>query len=145
MPASSKPIRSPKAILADRRRGLYRNEETADENAVCARQMTPTDVCYTLIHRMGVFNVYNNAELLQQMKAWKGVCVIQDYNLWEREVGGKTVYVAIIQPKDKAALEDCPICPLAMSMGILVSGFTYIFQKKEDRDFVAHYLRVLAK
>jgi hypothetical protein len=135
---SGRPVR---VVWRDRMSGHYRTEETQDENEVCLRRMAPKDVCYSLNHALGRFGVMNKTELFAQMKAWKKMgAVLRDCNIVEREVAGKTVWAAVIQPSNEEDLENCNLCPLGSAMGILVTGYTYVFVKRDDVDFLAHYL-----
>jgi hypothetical protein len=126
-------------IIENRRRGLYHTKDTFDESKLCARQMEPTDVCYTLIRHMGFFNVYNKREFLTQLKEFKAKSVVlRDCNVFETPINGKTHYLAVFQPAD---LSDAPMCPLALAHNVMVSGFSYIFQNKSDADLALAYLK----
>lgn len=123
-PSASK-IRS---ILADRRMGLYKTEDTRDEAILCLKQLkaTPTDKVFTLIHKEGVFNVYDQREFLNQLSAWKMLgCQLLKGNIFERELGaeGKATLFIINGPEKS---KNSSFCPLAMSLGVMVSGFSYI-------------------
>jgi hypothetical protein len=101
--------------------------------------MATDDVVFTLIHRIGAFNVYNNKEFLPQVKEWKNLnCVLLDCNVFERVIAGKTVYMFIIQPKE---LDNVPISPLALALEVIVSGYAYITPHKSTIDLVKRILQ----
>jgi len=130
-----------KKILQNRRKGLYNTDETRDELQVAVKQLfeEPTDEYITLVQHLGVFNVFSQKEFLAQLKLWKQKkCVLLDCNIHEREIAGRKITFFVVQPPDD---KDMPsVCPLAMAMGFLVSGFTYICKNKSSVDLVKRYL-----
>ena len=131
-------------VLKKRRMGLYTTEETLDEVKVCVKQLyepgKEADEVFTLIRNQGVFNVYSKKEFLPQVKEWKKMgCRALADNVLEQEVEGHKVWMFVIQPP-KAKLADMGLCPLALALGVMVSGFTYIARSKELADLVVRYL-----
>jgi hypothetical protein len=127
-------------IMNDRQMGLYHTQDTLDESILCAKQMASSDICYTLIHHMGFFNVYNAKELQTQLRDFKSKGVkLQSYNIFEKTINNKTFYMAVFQPED---LTKCSMgnCPLALAHGVLVTGYTYIFKSKGNVENIAAYL-----
>lgn len=103
-----------------------------------------TDIGFTWNQTICDFTVMNKEEANQQMLLWKGLAKqdklsILECNLREYEMdGGKKIYTMVVQPKD---LEDCSLCPLSLALGTMVSGFTYAYTKKENRDMIYGYLK----
>ena len=121
--------------------GIYHTKETLNESIVCLNQLEETDMCYTLVRHTGLFNMYNKKEFLPQLSMWKKFgCHTLACNFFERDIKGKTVYIVIITPPDHLENSVFAACPLATAHGILVSGLTYIFPRKDDADMVQHYL-----
>lgn len=127
-------------ILKDRRNGLYLTPETLDEASLSFSQMEPNDVAITLIHRAGIFNVYNKKELAAQLTAWKKIkAVCLDSNIFEIMIDNKKAYLFIIQPKTQ---DDNSISPLALAFNIIVSGYAYIVKKRESAEMIIASLRI---
>lgn len=112
-----------------------------DEANLSVRQMMAAkdDICFTYIHRIGRFSVYNQKEFLPQMKEWKrlGVKALA-CNVKEREMAGHKVWLLVVQPEK---LEDGPVmCPLGAACDLMVSGYTYVVKDKSLADMVVRYL-----
>lgn len=100
-----------------------------------------TDIAFSFIHHMMDFGVFNKEEMNEQMIMWKGLAKkgkIQMYpeNNNEHDVEGKKVYTLVVSPT-----HDCNFCPMSLALGIMVSGYTYAFTKKENRDAVYGYVK----
>jgi hypothetical protein len=125
-------------IMKDRKMGLYNSIDTKTETELVVTQLEPTDKVFTLIHRIGMFSMYNSSEFLPQLKQWKELnCKLLKCNVFERVIKGKVIYMFIIQPTD---LEKAAISPLALAYDVMVSGFAYMTPHKSIIDLV---LRVL--
>jgi hypothetical protein len=100
-----------------------------------------TDICFTFITRVMDFCVLNKKEMNEQMILWKelaknGTINIHEENNMEYEVNGKKLYTLVITPKN-----DCGYCPISLAWGTMVSGYTYVFTKQENRDAVYKYVK----
>jgi len=127
-----------KRIMADRRKGLYICEDTFNEAWLAYKQMEKDDVAFTLHYASGTFRVMNFREFLTQLQMWKEIGVkCLECNVKEAKFGDKTAWMFVAQPKD---LEEAPMCPLAMSLSTLVSGFTYIVKDKAIADLAVRAL-----
>jgi len=101
-----------------------------------------TDIGFTWIKHYHDFSVYNKEEMTAQMKAWKtlakdGKLNIYEENNKEYDVEGKTIYCLVITPKPN----DTSFCPLSLAFGTMVSGYTYAFTKKDNRDAIYTYIK----
>ncbi len=127
-----------RSVHSKRQRGIYHTEDTLAEAKVCFSQMTPDDKVFTLVHRLGAFNMYNNREFLPQVSEWKRLgCELLDCNVWPIDINGKEAYMFIIQPKN---LESTPISPLALAFNKLVNGYAYITPHKSTIEMVQRIL-----
>jgi hypothetical protein len=128
------------SVFANRKRGIYDTTDTLNELEFAVRDMEPSDKIITLVRRLHAFNVYTLKEFLPQVRAWKHQgCRLQDCNVREKEVGGKKVYLFVIQlPVDKM---EADICPLCVSLDFMVSGCGYI---TTDPDIITLIKRALA-
>jgi len=125
-------------VMKARRSGLYTSEDTLDELEYCIRTPQAGDIALTLQHHSGRFGYLNKEELTGQMRIWKTMgCESLESNIFEREVAGKKVWTFVIQPKKGA---ECPFSPLAMCLGIMVSGYTYIVVNRNNAVAVCRYL-----
>jgi hypothetical protein len=115
----------------NRKKGLYVNKETRDEAILAVKQLeeTSTDKVITLVRRHGQFCAYSLREWLFQCEDWKKLkAVIYKCNILPIKCGyAGDAWLMTITPKE----EDLSFCPLAMSFGIMVDGFSYI---SKDRD-----------
>jgi len=103
-----------------------------------------TDIGFSWIKHYHDFSVFNKEEMTAQMKAWKtlakdGKLTIYEENNKEYDVEGKTIYCLVITPKGKGS--DTSFCPLALSLGMMVSGYTYAYTKKDNRDAIYTYIK----
>jgi hypothetical protein len=133
-----------KKTMKERKMGIYDTKKTRDELELSVRQIHKkgfeAEEVLTLIHQTGQFNVYNKMEFLGQLRQWKDMkCVLLDCNVWEKTIAGKTMWAFVVQP---LKIEGAPgVCPLAVALNILVSGFTYVCKSKETADLVLRVLR----
>jgi hypothetical protein len=131
------------SIIRDRQQGLYTTEDTFNEALVCVKQLdesTSGDKVFGLIRKHGIFSVFNTNEFMHQVKDWKEMkVVILKCNISEIECGayGKAWLFTITPPKK---LGDVGLCPLALSFGRMVSGFSYISKDKSLIDLAWKYL-----
>lgn len=128
-------------VIRRRQMGLYTAEDTLDDLKRSLKDFyaKEDDAYLTLITRMGGFSVYTKQEFQAQLKEWKKLGVkCEDYNFHERELDGHKFFFFVAQPQD---LNEAPMCPLAMVLGYMVSGFTYIVKDKATFEEVKAYLK----
>lgn len=128
-------------IYAQRQMGIYHADHTREETVWAKNNMRPDDVALTILHSIGCFSTLNKPDFLTQLKEWKKLqCVALEKNVRTvKLLDGTTMYMFIIQFKE---LDDNPmICPLAVSNGLLVSGYAYLCKKKSTCDLVIQYLK----
>ena len=119
-------------IIKQRRMGIYHTNDTLDEFNLCLRQMKSTDLALTLHRQVCGFMMYNKAELAEQIDQWKKMrCVLRPCNIYKMKTKNKPFkdnkfYLIVVQPPKDKEEEDSTICPLAMTLGVLVSGYSYI-------------------
>ena len=122
MPKLNWSFRKINEVLSARKLGHYNMEDTRAEAEVAFKNMKKSDVCVTLFRAHGLFNVLNNAELEDNIKFWRSRnCKVRDYNVKELDLGKKKVWTFVVQPPGAEGL-----CPLGLSLGLMVSGYTYI-------------------
>jgi hypothetical protein len=102
-----------------------------------------SDIGFSWIKHYQDFSVYNKEEMTAQMKAWKtlakdGKLTIYEENNMNYDVEGKTIYCLVITPSGGATTT---FCPLALAFGTMVSGYTYAFTKKDNRDAIYAYIK----
>ena len=96
-----------------------------------------------LFRKHTMLSVMNNKELKVQAKMWRkqrkaGLIQIQDYNNKTYDVDNKEYYTLVVQPAD---LDTADIDPLGLlTIGLMVSGFVYIFKNKTNRDLIFDYV-----
>jgi hypothetical protein len=104
------------------------------------------ELCISWIQNKKDFGWLNRQILNDQMKIWRkmakeGILKIMEYNNSETEQNGMKLYNFIVQPYKNEEMEDCGFCPYALlTLGIMVSGYTYSFMKKENRDAIYNYV-----
>lgn len=102
-----------------------------------------TDIGFTWHAQYGDFMVMNKLEAQEQMLIWKdlakrGKISILEGNNREYDVDGQTIYTMVVQPTQE---DHCPMmCPLSLALDTMVSGFTYAYTKKENRDAIYRYV-----
>jgi hypothetical protein len=134
--------------IEERHEYLKKNEISTvhmdDVRRECRRILSiknKTDICFTFIQHLMSFSVYNKEEMTDQMILWrdlakKGKIEILAGNNREHKIDDKKVYSFIITPT-----HDCNFCPVSLALGTLVSGYTYVFTKEENRDRIYNYLK----
>jgi len=100
-----------------------------------------SDIAITYHVGLGEMTVYNEKEMQEQMKLWKnlakdGKIQIRECNNKEFELDNKKFHLLVLQTSDHEAY-----CPLALSLGMMVSGFSYAFTNKSNRDAVYGYIK----
>ena len=98
------------------------------------------DIAFTFHQGLGQFNVYNKEEMKEQMILWKklakeGKINVYDYNNFESEVVGTKFYSLTITSN----VEN--LCPLGMCLGFMVSGHTYAYTSKQNRDTIFDFIK----
>ena len=105
-----------------------------------------TDICICWNHSHRCFSWLSAADMQQQMKMWRkqakqDTMKICAYNNRDVDVDGKMWYIMIVQPYKDGDLDDCNLDPAAMSIfGIMVDGYCYAFEHKENRDKTYKYV-----
>lgn len=102
------------------------------------------DIGFTWVIKAHKISLVNALEMAEQVNQWVdlkngGVREVRafDYNNKEFVVEGKKWYVLIAQHYTNGEMEDDAniMCPVSLMLfGTMVSGMTYAFEKKEDRD-----------
>jgi hypothetical protein len=132
-----------KTILRNRQMGLWTTDDTLyDVNLAFAQHCDGGDnEKAAFLHRGAcAMMLLNNSELLSELKSWKKLgCVVDPKNTQEIELNGRKAWLWVLQPKK--AKNNTPICPVAMALGIMVSGFSYISKDKATEELVVRYLK----
>jgi hypothetical protein len=137
MPAMT--AKKAKEIVERRRKGIYITEETRDELDVAVKQMEPTDKAITVIRSAGCFSAYNMAEWLPQLKVWKAQkAYILKCNIRTVKTAHGDVTLFVITPPDLGG--DDAVCPVALCLGVMVSGYSYITKDPEFAEMCWRYL-----
>ncbi len=132
--------RSRSEIIASRKMGLYISSETRKEAEVAFQQRQPGDIGFTIIHRAGVFSVYNLSEFLPQIKAWRDLgAVLLEHNVYPIRICDNHAWLITVQPPTITE-ENSNNCPLAMAFNRLVSGYSYVMWDKSSADLVLRAL-----
>ena len=102
-----------------------------------------TDICFSWIKHYQDFSVYSKEEMTAVMTRWKtlakeGKLSICEENNTEFDVEGKTIYCLVITPLYEIGTS---LCPFALSLGMIVSGYTYAYTKKVNRDAIYAYIK----
>jgi len=107
-----------------------------------------TDVAIGYSYAQNTYGFLNIEELKSNMKGWKrqrkdGVITIQECNNKNKLICGKECYVLTIQQLDaNGNLENTgpDKCGLGFDTPYLITGHTYIFKRKENREMVYKYV-----
>ena len=128
-------------VIQMRMQGIFTREDTLDDlkRSLVDFYANKNDKFLSYVHNAYGFMVYNNKEFEENLQLWKkNKIVVLDCNFHERELDGKKFYFFVAQHKD---IEKSPsMCPVAMALGFMVSGYTYIIKDKETYDYVKKYL-----
>ena len=107
------------------------------------RSRAKTDVCWTWHHHKSITAVMDMRELILQIEVWNRDGSMKCNPKNNREVSdgeGRTYYCLTVQVVDDKGELDCDNNPMnpfhLMKFGIMVSGYTYYFEKFELRDCV---------
>ena len=108
-------------------------------------EMTRTDVCISHNARLNGYMLLDANEMKAQMTMWKiqgKAITIYESNNKTLTFNGKTFYTMTLLPTKmvESGHGDGRCCILSMAFGIMVSGHTYAFVMKENRDAVFKYL-----
>jgi hypothetical protein len=132
-----------KKIWRDRRSGLWKTEDTLrDVNLSFAQHCAGGDDEKAVFLHRGtcMMMMMNQREMLEELKSWKKQgCVVDPENTREVELNGQKATMWILQPAKVD--EDTPMCPVAMALGTLVSGFSYISKDKGVAELASRYLK----
>lgn len=136
MKSSSIPSKSKqRQIIQQRQMGVYICEDTLNDATIAFQRRQADDQAFTLLINRGVFNVYNRREFGVQLLQWMDLgAVLLKENINEVTLAGKKAWAFTVQPADMD--ESIGVNPLALALGIMVSGFTYIAWDKAFADFV---------
>jgi len=139
-----------KALLAPAQKrmktGLFTKEDATHFIDHSADNRVKTDIVFFYHKQMSIMMVFNQAEMSAQMQMWRtqarsGKLKICEYNNTEHIVNGKTIYALTVQAYngDEIAEQSTDAIHL-MAFGVLVSGCTYYFRTKANRDAVQKYV-----
>jgi len=106
------------------------------------------EVCLSFIYSKYSFSWFDIETMREQMKMWRkyakqGVIQILPYNNKEvKDDVGNTWYILTVQNYKNDKLDESnPMCVFNLYVfGIMVSGYSYAFRKKENRDMVFSYV-----
>lgn len=98
------------------------------------------DIAFTFHQGLGQFNVYNKEEMKEQMILWKklakeGKIHVLECNNFECEVAGTNLYSLVISSN----VEN--LCPLGMCLEFMVSGHTYAYTSKQNRNTIFDFIK----
>ena len=106
----------------------------------------PNDIMMTFYCVEQAFSLYNKGKSQNQMKIWRkfakdGKAKIMEYNNKTIIINDVEHYMFVVQPYENEKMTDCDFDPMGlMVLGELVSGFVYLFKKKENRDVIYNYV-----
>lgn len=130
-------------LIRHRRMGLYTTEETLSDLYRALKDCNPEDCAVTLHIGKGGMCMLNNLELQSEVKRWKKMGVkMRACNAWEFKVDGKPHYMLILQdPKWTDESPGAQWSPLALALGVMVSGFAYVCRRKETADWLLRQMK----
>ena len=107
-----------------------------------------TDVAIGYCNAENCYGFLNIDELRRNMKDWKkqrkdGVITIQECNNKIITICGKECYILTLQQLDaNGKIENTGVdkCGLGFDSPYMITGHTYIFKRKENRDMVYTYV-----
>jgi hypothetical protein len=106
----------------------------------------PNEVMMTFYCAEQAFSLYNKGQSQNQMKIWRklakdGKIKIMEYNNKTKLINGVEHYIFVVQPYENEKMTDCNFDVTGlMILGEMVSGFVYLFKKKENRDVIYNYV-----
>jgi hypothetical protein len=107
------------------------------------KSMGSSDIALTYWHAKEMIAVLDLGELLIQLKHWKQNNIeVRKSNVRQYDVGGKSVYLFVVQPVNKELLAECNICPFSASLGLMVAGVGYVCTSRDVLNLVIRYIGV---
>ena len=90
------------------------------------------EIGFTYVHKAGVLSMFGLKDFLTQIKMFKnaGIKYI-DGNHYEKDINGKKYSMIVFTPKNN---NENYMCPLALELGVMVCGFTYLLNKNKIDD-----------
>lgn len=121
---------------------LVKSEEVRKHCKMILSVKNKKDIAFAYIKHVNMFSVFNTEEMKDSMKLWKshakeGKLTMFPENNKDYEMDGKKLYTFVLSPKI-----DVGFCPISLFLfDTMVSGHTYVFTKKENRDSVYAYVK----
>jgi hypothetical protein len=106
----------------------------------------PTDIVFFYNHSLNIYCVGNKEEWSGEMKRFKklrkeGVMKLLEANNQTKMIGGKKLYILVVQKTDEDQNPTIDPMGLAIDDGaFLVSGWIYAFKSKANRDASYKYI-----
>lgn len=123
--------------------GVHMKKEDVQEHCkMILSNKNKKDIAFTYVKHVHMFSVFNTEEMKDSMKLWKshakeGKLTVFPENNKEYEMDGKKLYTFVLSPKI-----DMGFCPISLFLfDTMVSGHTYVYTKKENRDSVYAYVK----
>lgn len=103
-------------------------------------------IALTIIEHTGDWTILDTQEWHNQVSLWdiKG-CVLYKDNIWSKcgkypredyvELNNRGLHIAVVSPPKG---KDAPISSLGLSLGIMVTGYVYIFRSYLELDYLYH-------
>jgi hypothetical protein len=108
------------------------------------KDLRSDEIGFTYVHKAKSLSMFGLKDFLTQVKMFKnaGIKYI-DGNQYEKEINSKQYIMIVFSPKNNS--EDF-MCPLAMQLGVIVCGFTYLLKKdKISNKLLEEIKRMLKK
>ena len=124
----------------------YHSEQIENAFKTAYNSWLPNEVMMTFHYAVQAFNLYNKGQSQNQMKIWRklakdGKIKIMEYNNKTKIINGVEHFIFVVQPYENEKMTDCNFDPMGlMVLGEMVSGFVYLFKKKENRDVIYNYV-----
>ena len=121
---------------------FMKNEDVTKHCKMILSKKNKKDIAFAYIKHVNMFSVFNTEEMRDNMKLWKshakeGKLNVFPANIREYEMDGKKLYTFVLSPK-----HDVGFCPISLFLfDTMVSGHTYVYTKKENRDSVYEYVK----
>jgi hypothetical protein len=119
---------------------VINREALIEEYKLSQRRKDEEDIGFTWVVRANQISLVNWREMALQINNWKNKKAevrANDYNNKEFEVEGKKWYVLIAQIYTNGEMDEEAniMCPISLMLfGTMVSGMTYAFETREQRD-----------